>query len=307
MAFFKRIRKTLVLTFILSACLTLSVNAYEIKGGEVQVSSSLNMRASASTSAAIVDSLSNGDRVAVLDAADGWYKIASAGQNGYISAEYVELSDVMNVEPGSAKVTTEVLNVRSGPSINDSIVSRLTSGDVVKVIGINNGWFKIETASYTGYISPDYVEIVGNAISGTAASSGAASASSSATSSVRQQIIDYAATLLGCPYVYGGSSPSGFDCSGFTQYVYSHFNISLPHSSSSQYKSSVTKISSSQLQPGDLVFFSNTAGGSSIGHVGIYVGNNTFIHAPSPGKSVCYDSMSSSYYSSHYVGAGTLF
>ena len=72
MAFFKRIRKTLVLTFILSACLTLSVNAYEIKGGEVQVSSSLNMRASASTSAAIVDSLSNGDRVAVWDAAAGW-------------------------------------------------------------------------------------------------------------------------------------------------------------------------------------------------------------------------------------------
>ena len=302
-----KITKLLLAGAMTATLMSISAFAFDVQGGTVETSSVVNFRAGASTSHDVLDKLSNGDRVCVLDEAEnGWYKAAYNGIIGYVSSEYVTLSPVMNIEPGGAQVTTEVLNMRAEPSTSAAILTRLTSGNIAKIIGINNGWFKIETASYTGYISPDYVEIVGNAISGTAASSGAASASSSATS-VRQQIIDYAATLLGCPYVYGGSSPSGFDCSGFTQYVYSHFNISLPHSSSSQYKSSVTKISSSQLQPGDLVFFSNTAGGSSIGHVGIYVGNNTFIHAPSPGKSVCYDSMSSSYYSSHYVGAGTLF
>jgi len=303
MAFFNRVRKTLLTAFIVSACLTVTANAYELKGGEINVSSSVNMRTEASTSSSVVDKLTNGERVAVLDETDGWYKVVYAGQNGYISSEYVELSDVMNIEPGSARVTTQVLNVRSEPTTDSEIVSRLQEGNTVKIIGINSGWLKIETSSYKGYIHPDYVEIVGNSVSNTANSSannGGATASGS-----RQQIVDYAATLLGTPYVYGGSSPKGFDCSGFTQYVYAHFNISLPHSSSSQYKSSVTKISRSELQPGDLVFFSN--GGSGVGHVGIYVGNGNFIHSPRPGRSVCYDSMDSSYYSSHYIGAGTVF
>lgn len=305
MAFFKRIKKAFLLTLIISAFLTISANAYDVKGGEVKVSSSVNMRAEASTSASVVDKLSNGARVAVLDESSGWYKVAYAGQNGYISADYVELSDVMNVEPGAAKVTTEVLNVRSIPDTSGDVLARLTKDTKVKVIGINNGWLKIETSSYKGYIHPDYVEIVENVVTTAANGSAAASAPAASTSSTRQQIVDYAATLLGSPYVYGGTSPKGFDCSGFTQYVYAHFNISLPHSSSSQYKSSVTKISRSELQPGDLVFFSN--GGSGVGHVGIYVGNNSFIHSPRPGKSVCYDSLDSSYYSSHYIGSGRVF
>lgn len=303
MAFFERMKKTFFFTCILTACLTLSANAYEVKGGEIQVGSAVNLRAEATTASSVVTQLTNGARVAVLDATEdgGWYKVAYAGQNGYVSADYVELSDIMNVEPGAAKVTTDILNVRSVPTTSGDVVARLSKGATVKIIGINSGWFKIETSSYTGYICPDYVEVVANSVS-----TSAASAAASTGVSVRSQITDYAATFLGVPYVYGGSSPKGFDCSGFTMYVYKHFNISLPHSSASQY-TRVTKVSRDNLQPGDLVFFSNTAGGSTIGHVGIYVGNGNFIHAPRPGKTICYDSLYSSYYSSHYVGAGTLF
>ena len=86
--------------------------------------------------------------------------------------------------------------------------------------------------------------------------------------------------------------------------MYKHFGISLPHSSSAQY-SSLAKVSRDQLKAGDLVFFTN--GGSGIGHVGIYVGNNQFIHSPSSGRTVCIDTMSSGYYASHYVGAGRVF
>ncbi len=302
MAFFNRIKKTMFVTFILTALMTLSVNAYDIKGGEIKVGSSLNLRSEANTSASVVTQIPNTHRVAVLDAVEGWYKVAYNGQNGYVSADYVELSDSMNVEPGAAKVTTDVLNVRSAPSTSADIVTRLTKDATAKIIGINTGWFKIEmTSGTTGYIHPDYVEVVANSISSTTASSAAA-----VSGSVRSQVLDYAATFLGVPYVYGGASPKGFDCSGFTQYVYKHFNVSLPHQSASQY-TRVTKVSRDNLQPGDLVFFASRAGGSKINHVGIYVGDGNFIHAPSPGKRVCYDSLYSSYYSSHYVGAGTVY
>lgn len=304
MIFFDQIRKTLFLTLVLSAAVAVTANAYEIKGGEVKVGSSVNMRSEASTSSSVVTKLVNNDRVAVIDETEGWYKVFYNGQNGYISSDYVELNDIMNVEPGAAKITTEVLNVREKPSTDAGVIAKLRKGDTVKIIGINSAWLKIETASYKGYIHPDYVDYVAYSISETA-NGNVSSAAGTASTSTRQQIIDYAATLLGTPYVYAGTSPKGFDCSGYTQYVFAHFNISLPHSSSSQYKSSVTKISRSELQPGDLVFFSN--GGSGVGHVGIYVGNNNFIHSPRPGRSVCYDSLDSSYYSSHYIGAGTVF
>ncbi len=304
MSCFNRIRKTLLIVFILSSCLAFNAYAYDdVKGGEVMVETAVNLRAEATTESDVLDRLYNGERVAVIGEEDGWFQVVYNGRTGYISDEYVELSDIMNVEPGDALVTTDVLNVRSVPSTDGDVVTRLYSGSTVRIIGINNGWFKVTSATFTGYISAEYAEIVESTLSSSAASSSSASKTSS-SSSIRQQIVDYAASFLGCPYVYGGATPKGFDCSGFTRYVYAHFNISIPHSSASQYKSSVTKITRSELKLGDLVFFSN--GGSGVGHVGIYVGGGSFIHAPRPGKSVCYDSLDSTYYSSHYIGSGTL-
>jgi cell wall-associated NlpC family hydrolase len=100
---------------------------------------------------------------------------------------------------------------------------------------------------------------------------------------------------LGVPYVWGGASPSGFDCSGFVMYVFSQLGVSLPHSSYSQYGMGVP-VSRDQLQPGDLVFF------NGLGHVGIYAGGGSFIHAPHTGDVVKVSSISG-WYSSTYVGA----
>ncbi|WCF08478.1 C40 family peptidase [Paenibacillus thiaminolyticus] len=106
--------------------------------------------------------------------------------------------------------------------------------------------------------------------------------------------------LMGISYMYGGSTTSGFDCSGFTKYVFDKFNIDLPRSSSSQFEVG-EKVSKSDLRPGDLVFF-DTSGGNGVSHVGIYVGDGKFAHA-STNKGTRIDELSMDYYEKRYVGA----
>lgn len=105
--------------------------------------------------------------------------------------------------------------------------------------------------------------------------------------------------VIGTKYVTGGTSANGFDCSGFTMYVYKHLGISLPHQSGSQF-SMGSSVSRSDLRAGDLVFF-NTSG-SGVSHVGIYVGDGKFAHA-STSRGVVVSSLSESYYVNRYVGA----
>jgi cell wall-associated NlpC family hydrolase len=109
-------------------------------------------------------------------------------------------------------------------------------------------------------------------------------------------VVSIAMQYLGIPYHWGGASPqTGFDCSGLVMYVFGQVGISLPHFAAAQYHYG-SAVARDQLEPGDLVFFDN------LNHVGIYVGNNEFIHAPHTGDVVRISSMSG-WYDSHYVGA----
>lgn len=114
-----------------------------------------------------------------------------------------------------------------------------------------------------------------------------------------KEIIDYAKQFMGVKYVFGGASPSGFDCSGFTMYVFGKFGISLPHSAKSQAELG-SAVSRNELIPGDLVFFETYKSG--ISHVGIYIGSGNFIEASSS-RGIAITSLSSSYYKSRYLGA----
>jgi cell wall-associated NlpC family hydrolase len=103
--------------------------------------------------------------------------------------------------------------------------------------------------------------------------------------------------FLGVPYVWGGASPSGFDCSGLTMYAYAQVGISLPHFTGAQWTAG-PHVSSDQLAPGDLVFFT-----PSLGHMGMYIGGGSFIHAPRTGDVVKISSLSDPWYVSQYQGA----
>lgn len=219
--------------------------------------------------------------------------------------------------------TTASTNVRSGPGSDYPVITVMRSGMTVVELGSTNGWVKVSANGKTGYVSSDYLVDAGDS-----------EVSNSASSSVKQdaitqpsapsedfvipdsgsdidssaakgeQIAEYAKQFLGCKYAYGANGPTSFDCSGLTQYVYANFGISLPRSSSSQYKSCPTIIPKSQLQPGDLMFFSSSVGGSSVGHVGIYIGDGLMIHAANSSRGVVTDSINSTYYTQHYVASG---
>jgi cell wall-associated NlpC family hydrolase len=112
-------------------------------------------------------------------------------------------------------------------------------------------------------------------------------------------VVGIAMSYLGTPYVWAGSSPGGFDCSGFVMFVYSQVGVSLPHNAAAQYNYG-TPVAQGDLQPGDLVFF------DGLGHVGIYIGGGQFIHSPHTGDVVKISSLGESWYAATYVGARRL-
>ena len=170
--------------------------------------------------------------------------------------------DVSETETVSMVVTGGTINVRTGPGTNYDKITQVVSGKQVTVVGESNGWYQVTFDSTTGWLLGEYLRDPAD-LDGT----------------VGAKVVSMAMPFLGTRYRSGGASPSGFDCSGFTQYVYSKFGISLPRIDYQQRvwaQAHGTKVSDPQ--PGDLMWRS--------GHVGIYVGNGLMIHAPRPGKSV---------------------
>ena len=213
-------------------------------------------------------------------------------------------------------VSAETLNMRETANNNAKLINQLKVNTKVTVLETEGTWSKIKVNGKTGYVASKYlsdkkVDVTSrseeisrgseNKSSNTESTQKTESNTQGTSSSASgNNIVAYAKKYMGYKYVSGGSSPStGFDCSGFTSYVYKQCGISISRSSSAQ-ASNGTAVSKSNLQPGDLVIFNNRAN-TSIGHVGIYIGGNTFIHAGNSGTGVITTSLSDSYYSARYV------
>ena len=274
--------KTLrVLTALLLICATLTVMtlpafAIELKTGiGIVETSGLRLRAKPNTDCEILANASYGDSVVIIRDAGDFYLVDYNLQIGYMAKQYITFKERENIELGCANVIDSAVNMRSAPSSDGELLAQLTSGDQPYIIGFNCGWYKVK---YNGQIGYSMVEVV----------------------SLGQQVVDLAQNYLGYPYVWGGSTPSGgFDCSGFVKYVYAQMGYTLNRVAADQMLngSAVT-----DLELGDLVFFNNTyTTGAAASHVGIYIGDNQFIHAADGGVKIT--SLSNTYYSSRYVGA----
>ena len=241
----------------------------------------------------VIATLSQGTTVAVTNNSSEWYKVIVDGKEGYVSGSYLTGTTATDFSVGSGRITcSSTVNLRSEANTSSSILASLSNGTTVTITGVSGGWYKVSVNGKSGYIKADYIT--------TSVSSSANMASYSGLSAKRTAVLDYAAKFLGVPYVYGGSTPSGFDCSGFTSYVYKNTVCSIERVAQAQFDTT-TRVSRDELLPGDLVFFGSSA--YSISHVGIYVGDGQFIHAPHTGDVVKYDSLSGSY-ATRFQGGG---
>lgn len=222
-------------------------------------SKTVNLRKQASTSSGIVASLAQNTPVEVISEANGWSKVKVSGKEGYISSAL--LSAQKKETSRSMETTRKETNKQQTTSKAESTT-------------------KVANTSTTTEQTTEQTT------------------KAPATSGKGSSIVAEANKYIGCKYRYGGTTPSGFDCSGFTSYVYKKFGVNLNRTAAGQYSNGVS-VTKSQLQPGDLVMF----GKSGISHVAIYAGGGKIVHAATTKTGVRTDSLNSGYYSRNYVGA----
>ena len=193
--------------------------------------------------------------------------------------------------PWPGVISDTQVNFRAAPAATAKVITTLANGSPVTVLEFQKPWYKVRLADgRQGWVHQAFV------------------APSVADDSSRMrrtmEIVSRARRFMGTQYVYGGGSGSGFDCSGFTMYVYRQLGVQLPHNAAAQMDYG-TPVKRAELIPGDLVFFA-TMGSRIVNHVGIYIGNDQFIHASSGYGAVRVSELSEDYYSTRYRGARRL-
>ena len=252
--------------------------------GISDVDNYLNVREEPSENGKIIAKMPSKAAGNILETTDnGWYKIQSGKITGYVKSDYIltgqpAKDEALKVAELMAIVNTDMLNARSEPSTDSKIWTQISNNEKYPVLKQIDGWVEIELEEDSNaYVASDYVDVryaLPEAIKFSPLEEKA-----NAAASLRTQIVNYALQFLGNPYVWGGTSlTKGADCSGFTLSVFGHFGISLPHYSGSQANMGKA-VKSSEMRPGDLVFYANSKG--TINHVGIYIGNGQIVNAAS--------------------------
>ena len=284
--------------------------------------SSLNMRSGPGTSYGKVGSVPASATLTITGSENGWYKTSYNGVTGYVSGNYVTVTEVTSEDTapsapstpstsqtptdpapetpapsvsGTGKLNTggSSLNMRSGPGTSYRKVGSIPFGVTLTITGQENGWYKTSYNGVSGYVSSDYVTFTAATTETPSEQTPSTPETPSAPATetdLGAQVVAYAKQFLGIPYVYGANGPSAYDCSSFTQAVYKKFGYSLNRSAAGQY-SNGTAIDLSQVQPGDLLIWRAYGSSSTATHVGIYIGNNMYIHASSTGGCITINNM----------------
>lgn len=251
--------------------------------GIAHVDNHLNIRQEPDENAKLIGKLSKDAACEILDVDEnGWAHIKSGKVDGYCSTEFLYMGDdaiARGKEVASmiAIVNTQTLKVREEPNTESVVITLIPQEEELEVVEVmENGWIKFLLDDEEAYVSGEYVDVeerLEKAVTLTELLYG------QGVSNVRVDLVQFAKQFVGNPYVWGGTSlTNGADCSGFTLSIFKKYGVSLPHHAASQAQLG-TKISLSEAQPGDLVFYAKNG---SINHVAIYIGNGQVLHASSP-------------------------
>lgn len=287
--------KTKVFLSTIAILITLSVfqNAYASQ--IAKANATVKIRKTATISSNVLGIIPKGYEAVVLGEQNGFLKISFEGKTGYVKKEYFTLkktsenqtsskdkniNSTKNTSNFNAYVVKDGARLRAQKSTTSSIIKTLKSGEKLTVLSHENGgWLKVKTIdNKVGYIA-DYLIKETRKVSTSRGSIMRREADIPSNVPLAEKIVAYAKQFIGVRYVYGGESPSGFDCSGFVNYVYEKFGISLERSSADMANTNGVRISLSELKIGDLLFFDTNGGRNRVNHVGIYIGNGQYIHA----------------------------
>ena len=283
-------KKLIRLIFVIGISIVLTTTAFAYTGPAFVATDNLDVYEKGGWNSSIVDCLPRWTDVTIEeDAGYGWYKISYEGGTGYVAgyyllfgvSEHIVQSEQPNFTTDIQQITSESnicasdVNMRSGPSLDSSVLYCLSNGTSINVHGVCGDWYEVDYNGVIGYIYKIYVSWNGQ------------------VSTIQQQIVeevsqpiiqpttgndivDTALQYLGVPYVWGGQSESGFDCSGLVYTVYKQNGISINRVAQDMYYNG-REVSTDCLQPGDILLFGSSI--YSIRHVGIYSGDGMVIHS----------------------------
>ena len=225
----------------------------------------LRVREKASTDSDIIDLVSEGDTYTVKKADDEWVQVKVDGETGYVSKDYAEVDYSFGNAKSMAEIRAEQEAKEAAAAAAQASSSSSSSSASTTASSTRSSSSRRSSSSSSS-----------NSTTARKRYSSSSSSSYSSGSTTGSRVASYARQFVGNPYVYGGSSlTNGADCSGFTMSVYAHFGYGLPHSSSAQ-AGCGRAVSTSSLQPGDLLFYGS---GSGINHVAMYIGGGQVVHA----------------------------
>ena len=303
----------------------------EVQKGTYIVSENTKLKIVPSINATDIVEVKKDEEVNVTEIINGWACVETMTTKGWIREEKLKNKEekVEETKPEEQQkredektvaqetviktqyVKSATINLRAEPNTNSEIVTSLTLNTSVDVYEEKDGWSKVKVKSIAkeGYISTALLSDKKQETTSRATAKPRNKAETNTTvnnepttpppaSAGTSSVVAKAKQYIGSRYVYGGSTPSGFDCSGFTSYVYRQFGVALNRTAAGQFGNGVA-VSKSQLQSGDLVMF----GKSGINHVGIYIGGGQMVHAANPSRGVTIDTINSGYYANNYVGA----